>query len=77
MGLVYRLFASDVAAYLQMTNTKPYRVLDVASATGEPAFTLVKEVADVNVTVTDISEVCFARSCTCTCTELPAGVVIS
>ena len=77
MGLVYRHFAADVAAYLQKTNTKTYRVLDIASATGEPAFTLVKELPDVNVTVTDISEVWFAGSCTCTCTGLPPGMVFA
>ncbi|KAK9822302.1 hypothetical protein WJX74_004915 [Apatococcus lobatus] len=56
LGPVYQHFATDVAAHLQATCTEPYRVLDVASATGEPAFTLADTLAGVHVTVTDIAE---------------------
>ena len=57
LELVYRHFASDVAAHLRKTPGRPYRVLDVASATGEPAFSLIEILQQVEVTVTDIAEV--------------------
>lgn len=56
LEMVYRHFASDVAAHLRKTPGRP-RVLDVASATGEPAFSLIETLQEVEVTVTDIAEV--------------------
>lgn len=54
----YRNFAQDVAAYLKQTATgTTYKVLDVASAHGQPSFCLAGELPDVELTVTDIAPV--------------------
>ena len=58
MSCVYQLFAQDVKVHLQKRPGPTYKVLDIASASGEPAFTLAGLLPEVEVTVTDIAEVC-------------------
>lgn len=54
----YREFAQDVAARLKQTEYgTTYKVLDIASAHGQPGFSLASELPGVDLTVTDIAPV--------------------
>ena len=54
----YREFAQDVAAHLKQSETgTAYKVLDIASAHGQPSFSLASELPAVDLTVTDIAPV--------------------
>ena len=56
-SVAYQQFVEEVKLVADKLPNRPCQVLDIASGSGEPAFTLVERLPGVDVTLTDFAEV--------------------